>query len=272
MELTHRGLNEKIVNDWIIALMAFIFTAVFLVSLGTDIFYFFLFFSLPGMLLFLLAFYLKRYVGAAAISFISLVLSALMANSSWSWYEENQAIKYYPIIVAIDFFILTLISAKMSLSTHRSKDVLRERLWTIVYNAILLPLLLISLQFTTEVPCGSAPSEFIQLYLPLLLAVIIALIAALLVTATHKCNLINKNSTTNLALSLLFWGIFIAYPSYMYINLAGVGACARISGTQPCTTYIYIGLLIYFTLTTSAGLALLLGKFFCEKSGKKNSS
>ncbi len=272
MEVTRRGFNVQDLPKWIIAFMVFLFIAVILVSLGTDIFYFFLFFSLPGMLLFLLAFYIKRYAGAAAISFISLVLSALMVNSSWSWYEENQAIKYYPIIVALDFFILTLISAKMALSSTNSKDVLRERLWTIVYNAILLPILLISLQFTTEVPCGSAPPEFIQLYLPLLLAVILAFIPALLVPAIHKCNLTNRNSITNLALSLLFWGIYMAYPSYAYIASAGVGACSRISGTQPCTTYIYIGLLIYFVLTTFAGLALLLGKFFCEKLGKKNSS
>ena len=272
MELTRRGLNERFLINWIIALMVFIFAAVFLISLGTDIFYFFLIFGVPGMILFLLVFYLKRYAGAAAISFISLVLSALMANDALSWYEENQAIKYYPVIITLDFLILTIASALMALSSPKSKEIFRQRFWTIIYNVILAVIFFISLLFTIAVPCGSSPSIFVLIYLPMLVVIILAVIASPIARVIHRCKLITRDSTINLALSLLFWGIFMTYPTSAYIYSAGMGAaCSRIHSMQPCTNYIYIGLLIYFILTTSAGLAVLIGKFLCGKSPVKHS-
>ena len=272
MELTRRGLNGRFGINWIIALMVFIFAAVFLISLGTDIFYFFLFFSLPGILLFPLAFHLKRYAGAAAISFISLVLGALMANDALSWYEENQAIKYYPAIITLDFLILTIASALMAFSSPKSKEIFRQRLWTIIYNVILAVIFFVSLLFTIAFSCESTPSIFVLIYLPLLVVIILAVIASPIARVIHRCKLITRDSITNLALSLLFWGMFMAYPSYAYISSAGMGtACSRIPSMQPCTNYIYIGLLIYFILTTSIELALLIGKFLCGKSPIKHS-
>jgi len=202
-------------SKWVVLLMTFLFAIVFLLSVGTGIFYFFLLFSLPGMLLFLLAYHMKRYAGATAISIISFVLSVLIENSSSGLYPENQSIIVYPAIIALVFFTLIIASVLMVKFSPKSKDALRQRLWTIVYNAILLLFFFVSLQFTTEMPCGSGPSEFTKIYIPLLLVIFLSLIFYPLALLIHKCEIIKRDSTTDLGLSLLFWGTFVAYPAHV---------------------------------------------------------
>ena len=242
--------NSKISKKLAIAGLI-LYVMALLISFMNGSFFFVLLFNLPSFLIMLIAYYLKRPLGTIAISIFSMILS-VMTFSSLSF-------SFPLLLLALLLFFFAAI-----LSIPKKRELKRWGI-SIIINIALFLIFLPLIPLSVEVPCSF---NFIPIYLfPLLLSAVI--VAIIFLTPSNICMNAPGPLAVDLALSLLFWGLVVGYPSLIYMSLAGVGTACGGSLGRACTVTLATGLFFYTSVALSTGSFILSWSIRCSLNKKR---
>ncbi len=207
---------------------------------------YFLFLQLPGFFVFLVARYLRRYLGSSLIAGMLLFFSASFLIGAFHPYYENRAfsILYFSILTFADFLLL-LSSTLLIEDGHWN-----ERIITSLINGGLGAAFILSIFYVVNIPCNTyRTAEYLTLT-PVIFAALV-FIATLAFSFHPECKNRPGNALLNLGLSLLFWGLALGFPS-MFLTMVTVASCSSCIAT-------FSPSLFFFTFITLPTASFILG-------------
>lgn len=224
----------------------------------TNLVWYFILLFLPGLISFLLSFYLRRYLGGAVIMSILLIFSSFsLVTYLMNTYSENHTTdSSFFFFIALASFFFILYSGKR---VERGK--IRERFFAAAINTLLLIIFILSFFYTIKLPCSTYSLLSMTPFLTIMISIAFFIIAPLLSISLNKCSELRlSDNYLNFALSLFSWGIMAGAPTiWMSMGIAA-----------PCHYILVFPLLFLFLfLTLPVGTGLIGIQVFCEKFQKR---